>query len=357
MKKRFVLISLLFSLLISCRETTQDNEPERVIGEILRITPSDYQMAKEYVAQIKGCQDIRIVPRTEGYLKEIHIKEGDKVKKGQLLFVIDQTEHLSSVRSARAGVVQAESLLGKVKQEYEGKKTLRDKNVISDFEVTQAKRDVDVAMANLEAAKAQLEVAQNALSFTELRSPSDGIVGRINYRKGDYVGPTTHDGLTIVSDNHLMYVYFSLSEQKVMEYISNYSSIKETIENMPLLSLILPNGKQYAHQGRVESISGVIDESTGSVSVRASFPNKEGLLLSGGTARVILQQNYQGIIVIPQQSTYEILDKIYVDKLIDGKLSSQMISVERVNDGQNYIVTGGLSVGDSIAVHGGRSKE
>lgn len=347
----------LIPLLLSCGEGNTNEENNDITCELIGVTKSDHQISREFAAQIKGCQDIRIIPRVEGYLKEIHIKEGDKVKKGQLLFVIDQTEYQSSVKSAQASVFQAESLLGKEKQEYEGKVMLRDAKVISDFEVNQAKRDVEVAKANWEAAKAQMEIAKNALSFTELRSPSDGIIGRINYRKGDYVAPTTQDGLTIVSDNHLMYVYFSLSEQNVMEYLSKYSSMQETIENMPPLTLLLPNGKQYASKGKVESISGVIDETTGSVSVRASFPNQGGQLLSGGTAKVVIQQSYHDIIVIPQEATYEILDKKYVDKLVDGELSSQLINVDRINDGQSYIVTEGLSVGDSIAAHGGMSRE
>lgn len=274
------------------------------------------------------------------------------MRKDQLLFVIDQTEYRGAVKTAKAGVLQAEALLEKSRQEYDGKKALREKNVISDFDLQQTKIDYEVAKANLEAAKAQLDIAENALSFTELRSPSDGVIGKISFRKGDFVGPSIVQGLTIVSDNHQMYVYFSLSEKEIMGYASDYRSMTEIVEHMPQISLILPTGKLYESKGGVESISGIVDEQTGAVSVRAVFPNENGLLLSGGTSRVVMPKQFTNAIVIPQEATYEILDKIYVYKVVDGKAVSTTITIENVNDGKSYVVSSGLVAGDTIISKG-----
>lgn len=348
MKKIVFIVSVL---LTACSDAN-DQPNEAVEYELLVVEEKSDTVTTEYAAQIKGSQDVKIVPRVDGYLQEIKVKEGDCVQKGQLLFVIDQAAYRAAVKTAQAGVLQSEALLAKARQEYEGKKILHQKNVVSDFDLDQTQRDVDVAAANLEAAKAVYEAASNDLSFTELRSPSAGVIGKIPYRKGDYVGPSTSDGLTVVCDNKQMNVYFSLSESRAMEYLAKYKSMPEAVEQMPKLSLLLPGKKLYDFQGYVESISGIVDDMSGAVSVRAVFPNAEGCLLSGSTARVLMPEVYQDAIVIPQEATFEIQDKVFVVKVVNGKAKSQMISVERVHNGTHYIVTGGLKKGDVIVAKG-----
>lgn len=347
----FVLFPTFF-VLVGCNGQQSETTQVKTVYELMPVTTSNHKINCEYSAQMRGCQDIRIVPKVEGYLKDIHIKEGDKVKKGQLLFVIDQTEFRGAVMQAKALVSQSESLLAKAKQDLEGKQMLRDRNVISEFELQQTKRDLEVAKANLEAAKAQLEIANNSLSFTELRSPSDGVVGKTPYRKGDLVGPTVQEALTVVSDNHMMDVYFSLSESAIMEYLAKYNSMQSAVKQMPALTLVLPGGKTYPFQGKVVSVSGIIDEQTGTVAVRASFPNNNGLLLSGGTARVVLPREYTGAIVVPQEATFEILEKTYVVKSVSGKACFTIVTVEKLNDGKSFVVTSGLQVGDTIVASG-----
>ena len=177
-------------------------------------------------------------------------------------------------------------------------------------------------------------------------------MGRIPYRKGDLVGPTTQDGLTVVADNQQMRVYFSMSENRVMEYISEYKSLAEAVKNMPELKLMLPNGKFYEQTGRVESFSGVIDERTGAVSVCAIFDNSGGMLLSGGSGKIVMPTELHNAIVIPQEATYDIQDKVYVMKVVDGKAVSAMIKVENQTDGKSYVVTEGLKAGDVIIAKG-----
>ncbi len=340
------------AMLCSCNDSVQDESSEPEYYELLTVDTQDYTINTEYPASIKGNQDIRIIPRVEGYLLGVYVKEGDRVKAGQLLFCIDDATYRAAVESAKANVQMMTAALEKVQLEYNGKKNLHDKKVISDFELSLAESDLGVAKANLAAANATLTSASNDLSYTEIRSPSDGVVGRIPYRKGDLVGPTTQDGLTVVADNKKMRVYFSMSENRAMEYISEYKSLAGAVKNMPELKLMLPNGKFYEQTGRVESISGVIDERTGAVSVCAIFDNSGGMLLSGGSGKIVMPAELHNAIVIPQEATYDIQDKVYVMKVVDGKAVSAMIKVENQTDGKSYVVTDGLKVGDVIIAKG-----
>lgn len=340
-----ILLALSMS---SCGDNSSQGQDALQEYDLLTVETMNHSLQTEYPAQIKGAQDIRIIPRVDGYLERTLVKEGQNVKRGQLLFVIDQVAYRSAVKTAEASVLQAEAAEAKARQEYESVKKLHESGIVSDYDVNQSKRDVDIAVANLAAAKAQSDIAHNSLSFTELRSPSDGVIGRLPYRKGDYVGPSIQDGLTVISDNHEMHVYFSLSERNIMDCLTKYKNMQDAIDNMPDLSLVLPGGNIYAHTGRVDGISGIVDDLTGAVSVRAVFPNDEGLLLSGGTARVRMVQEMNDAIVIPQEATYEVLNKVFVYLVEDGVAKSHMVTVESLNNGSDYVVTAGLNVGDVI---------
>ncbi|MCR4965637.1 MAG: efflux RND transporter periplasmic adaptor subunit [Bacteroidales bacterium] len=347
----FLLVTVVL-LLLSCqnRNYVEHDEPET--HELLTVTAQDYIINAEYPASIQGDQDIKIIPRVEGYLQGVYVKEGATVKAGQLLFRIDDATYRAAVESANANVQMMTAALNKSQLEYEGKKELHGKSIISDFELSLSESDLGMAKANLAAAKAALSSARNDLSYTEIRSPSNGVVGRIPYRKGDLVGPSMQDGLTVVADNRQMRVYFSMTENQVMRYISDYQTLSETIEHFPKIQLKLPNGKLYNQPGHIESISGVIDEQTGAVSVCARFDNPNGMLLSGGTGKIVLPTEISDAIVIPQESTYDIQDKVYVVKVVDGKAVSTIIQVENQNDGKNYVITSGLKVGDLIVAKG-----
>ena len=352
MKKFLLIIIPLLMLTCASRHQQESDLNELQSHELLAIASRDFETSTEYAATIKGLQDISVIPRIEGYLQSIYVKEGDHVKAGQLLFRIDDAAWKAAVAEASAYVQQMSAALEKAQLEFEGKQKLHENSVISDYELAAAKSDLAVAKANLAAAQASLTSARNNLSYTELRSPSDGVVGRIPYRKGDYVGPSIEYGLTRVSDNGQMRVYFSMTEAKIMEYLSEYKSLTAAINAMPELRLQFPNGQFYERTGRVESISGIIDEQTGAVSVCALFDNPDGILLSGGTAKIVMPTIRTNAIVIPQEATYSIQDKVYVMKVVDGKAVSTIIQVDSQNNGKDYVVTGGLSVGDVIIAKG-----
>ena len=178
------------------------------------------------------------------------------------------------------------------------------------------------------------------------------MVGSLPFRTGDFVGPSTQGGLTTVADAHEMYVYFSLTERDVMSRIARHGSLEKAISAFPAVSLTLASGDTCAVKGRVESISGVVDSSTGAVSARAVFPNAEGRLLSGSTGCLVIPQTLRQVIVIPQSATYEIQDKIFVWCVVNERAESRIITVYPMNDGQNYVVTSGLNVGDTIVSKG-----
>lgn len=338
--------------MISCRNGLHPEKHNTGNHELLTIVTQDFTLNTEYAATIKGLQDISIIPQVEGYLQGVYVKEGEHVKAGQLLFRIDDTAWKAAVAEASANQQQMSAAMEKAQLEFEGKQKLYEKNVISDYELATAKSDLAVAKANLAAAQASLTSAKNNLSYTVLRSPSDGVAGKIPYRKGDYVGPSVAYGLTRISANDQVRVYFSMTEAKIMDYLSQYKNLMAAINAMPELRLQFPNGQFYERTGYVESISGIIDEQTGAVSVCALFDNPDGILLSGGTVKVVMPTVYTNAIVIPQEATYSIQNKVYVMKLVDGKAVSTIIQVEPQNNGKDYVVTDGLSVGDVIVAKG-----
>ena len=346
----FVLVAMM--LLNSCKNVDVENEESAKKYELLTVATQDYTLNAVYPASIQGEQDIKVIPRVEGYLQGVYVKEGDRVRSGQLLFRIDDVAYRSAVESANANVQMMTATLSRVQLEYNGKKSLHDKGIVSDFELSLAESDLGVAKANLAAAKAALVSARNDLGYTEIRSPSDGVVGRIPYRKGDLVGPSIVEGLTQVSDNRQMRVYYSMTESQVMHYLSNYKSLAEAVNQMPELWLQLPNGTTYELPGHVESISGVVDDRTGAVSVCVRFDNPNGLLLSGGTGKIVMPVVREKAIVIPQEATYEIQDKVYVYKVVEGKAVSAIVEVEPQTDGKNYLVVSGLMEGDVIIAKG-----
>jgi len=339
-------------LMVSCQNKASEEESEPETHELLTVTAQDYTLETEYPASIQGNQDVKIIPRIEGHLMGVYVKEGDRVKEGQLLFRLDDATYRAAVEAANANVQIMTAELNKAKIEFEGQKALHEKKFLSDYGLELAKSDYTVAQANLAVAKAALTSARNDLSYTEIRSPSNGVVGRIFYRKGDLVGPSMEDGLTVVADNCLMRVYFSMTESSVMQYLSEHKSLEEAVKQMPELRLQLPNGAFYEQTGRVESISGVVDERTGAVSVCARFDNPNGMLLSGGTGKIFIPTELHNAIVIPQEATYDIQDKVYVVKVVDGKAVTSMIKVERTTDGKSYVVMDGLKAGEVIVAKG-----
>lgn len=333
-----------------CKEAPQaQTEAEYAV---MTVTPSDRLLSSAYSATIRGRQDIDIYPQVSGTLTKVCITEGQRVKGGQTLFVIDQVPYEAALQTAVANVEAAKASLATAQLTYDSKQELYKENVVSSFDLSTAKNSLLAAKAQVAQANAQEVIARNNLSYTLVKSSSDGVVGTLPYRVGALVSANLAEPLTTVSDNSDMYVYFSMTENQLLGMIRQYGSKEEALKQTPAINLQLNDKSVYQQKGQIESISGVIDRSTGTVSLRAIFPNKEGLLHSGGAGNVILPVQKTGALVIPQMATFDLQDKVFVYKVVDGKAQSVPVQITRVNGGKEYIVDDGLAVGDVIVAEG-----
>ncbi len=349
--KKILCILIAVMALAGCRQQG-DEEPISADFQTMTVTKRDMALEQSYPASIEGRQSIKIIPRVEGYLREVRVKEGQQVKRGQVLFVLDQATYQAEVKAAEANVAITKAGVETARLNYDSRRNLYRKNIVSDYDLRTAATGLSLAKAQAQQALAQLESARANLSYTVLRSPSDGVVGSLPCRAGDFVGPTMQGGLTTVADNHEMHAYFSLTERDVMSRIRQHGSLGRAVAAFPPVTLQLADGDISAKKGRVESISGVVESSTGSVAARAVFPNADGRLLSGGTGKLIVPHTMKQVIIIPQAATYEIQDKVHVCKVVEGRARSAIVDVFPISDGRNYVVTSGLAEGDIIVARG-----
>ena len=319
--------------------------------EAVKATSSN--QSEQYPATIKGLQDIEVRPQVSGLIVKLCVDEGATVRKGQALFQIDPTQYKAAYDQAAASVKSAKANLETITATERNKKMLHDQKIISDFEYQTAVNNLLTAKANLAQAEAAYTAAKQNLDFCTVKSPSDGVIGTFPYRIGALVSPSISEPLTTVSEIGYMYVYFSMTEKQLLDLTRAGGTLKEQLEKMPAVKLQLADGTMYDAEGKIDAVSGVIDQTTGSVSMRAIFPNKQNILRSGGMANVVFPYTMSEIILIPQTATQEIQDKKFVYVLQpDSTLKHTEIQISNLNDGKNYIVTGGLKEGDQIVVEG-----
>ena len=335
----------------SCQQKKQEQTVAAASFKTMTVKRMDKVLSTSYSASIKGKQDIDIYPQVAGKIQRLCVREGDKVSRGQLLFVIDQVPYRAALATALAAEKAAQAQLSSALLTYNSNKELFAQKVVSSYTLQTSENAFLSAKAQLAQAKAQVTDARNNLSYTEVRSPASGVVGVLPYRVGTLVSASMPKPLT-VSDNSQMYVYFSMTEKQLLCFVRQYGSKDAAIKNMPEVSLQLGDQSMYDHKGKVESISGVIDTETGAVTLRAEFPNPERLLNSGGSGNVIIPTVKEDCIVIPQSATVQQQDQRIVYKVKDGKAVSQLIKVDNIDDGRNFIVKEGLKPGDVIVSEG-----
>lgn len=331
------------------------------------VTTASPELNYTYPATIKGMQDIEIRPRVSGNIVKVCVDEGAVVKAGQTLFVIDDVTYredvnraTATVNQANAALNQANAALATAKLTYANKQQLKEKNIIGDYEfqtaqnaLKQAEAAVMTAKAGVASAEAALTSARQNLSYCYVKSPANGVVGSIPYRVGALVSSSSMEPLITVSNIDQMYVYFSLTEQQLLEMTRTSGDSKTILASFPAVQLKLADGTIYDKVGKVSTISGVIDQQTGSVSVRADFPNPDHLLKTGGSGNILVPYTVKDAIVIPQAATVEMQDKKFVYVVNDSnKVAYTPIEVAAINDGTDYIVTAGLKAGDRVVVEG-----
>ena len=346
------------ALLPSCSKNQQQMQMSAPEIATLTIAPQTAALQSTFPATIKGKTDIDIRPQVTGFITKVHVDEGDHVRKGQVLFTLDQVTFQAAVDQARAAVNNAQTAVNTAKMTADSKKSLFDKNIISEYEYQLSQNSLAQAQSQLANAKAALASAQKNLAYTVVTAPSDGVVGTIPNREGSLASPSSAQPLTTVSDNSEVYAYFSLTEKDLLKLSGEgKQSIDAAIKAMPEVQLRLSDGTLYPITGKVATVSGVIDNSTGSSSVRALFKNPTGLLRSGGTGQIIIPDDKQDVIVIPQKATFELQDRRFAYVVNDSnKIVSTPITIDANNDGKTFVVTSGLQPGQRIAVEGVGSK-
>ena len=343
--KKFVMCAAIAATLVSCgggggRPNFGDNEyPVTTVGT------SQADMQTTYPATIKGVQDVEIRPKVQGFITQINVKEGQTVGAGQVLFVIDNETATQQVRQAQAAVNTAQQQCNTAKLTYENTQKLHQNRVIGDYELQTSQNSYEVAQAQLAQAQAQLATAKEQLSYCYVKSPAAGVVGTLPFKKGTLVNSS--NTLTTVSNNSSMEVYFSVTEKAAMQLQA------AGLQSLPSVKLQLADGSIYNHEGTVTKMSGVIDQTTGSVQLIALFQNPERVLKSGGAGTIVIPRQATDAIVIPQSCVSEVQDKKFVYLLgNDNKVKYTEIKVDAQNDGKSYVVTEGLKPGDKYVTNG-----
>ena len=309
----------------------------------------------QYPARLEGIQNVEIRPKIDGFVEKIFVDEGSQVNKGQLLFLIRNPQYEQSVLAAQASVNSARAQVATAQMQVTKTKPLVDKKIISAYELQAAELALKSAKAALAETQAQLTNAQVNQGYTKIFSPVSGVVGTLPFKAGSYISSATSQPLTTVSNVSKIFAYFSINEKQQLEFFkhSTGATIQDKIKNSPLVNLVLSDGSQYDQKGKIESISGLVDPNTGSFSMRATFPNPNGLLRSGYSATIQFPNSLENVIIIPQSATYELQGKVFAYVIgRDNKVKSVEIKFEDLPDGLTYAVTSGLRQGDKVVVEG-----
>jgi membrane fusion protein, multidrug efflux system len=309
---------------------------------------------QEYSASIEGMRDIQIRPQVNGYLEKIYVDEGAKVRKGQLMFKINDLPYVEQLNNARASLAAAEANLANAKINVDKLTPLVANSVISEVQLRTAQTSYDAAKANVAQARAMVQQAQINLGYTAIKAPEDGYIGRIPLKTGSLVGTSTQEPLTVLSQTKMMYAYFSLSEKEFIAFEQNTrgKTVEEKLRHLPPVQLVLSDNSVFPANGKVEAVSGQFNNSTGSISFRASFPNDQALLRSGSTGIIRVPNELDTILLIPQQATFELQDRILVFVVDDSnKVASVPIQVTG-KSGNYYLVSGGVKEGQRIVYSG-----
>lgn len=338
-------------MLCCCGQSQQENSPQ-ALYETSIVKPESRTLESFYPTTIQGRQDVDVFAQITGKIVKVCVTEGQTVKKGQTLFMIDPVPFRTAYNTAKANVNEARARLATAQMNYHANKQLYNKQIIGSVEYRTTQNALAQAQAVLEQRLAELQNAGNNLTYTKVVSPSDGVVGTLPYHAGTLVSASMLQPLTRVSDNQEVWAFFTMNETQFLSLIEQYGSKEKALAAMPDVTLQLSNGKKYPVPGRITNISGLIDPTTGSVTLKAVFRNSRGLLYSGFTGNVCIPSINKRSMVVPQSATYEMQDKRFIYKVVGGKAIATPIIVLPISNGKEFIVTSGLKSGDMI-VSGG----
>jgi membrane fusion protein (multidrug efflux system) len=359
-KQSFLSILTASIIIVSCGKKDDKSAQPGGVPQVkeyktLVLQPESATLYTDFPASIQGQQNIEIRPRVEGYIDKIYVDEGAVVKAGQPLFKISAPEYEQAVRTASASIKSAQAEVSTAKLAVNKVRPLVEKGIISKYELESAQYTYESAMASLAQANAAFVNAKVNLGYTTVTSPVNGVVGSIPFRLGSLVSSATAEPMTTVSSIGNVYAYFALNEKMLLNFTQENSgaSLAQKIKKMPEVSLVLSDGTTYTEKGRIETVNGLINTETGTVNIRARFPNPKGIIRSGSSTTVRIPNVVKDGIIVPQSATFELQDKLFVVTVgKDGKTKSTNISILDNNAGNYYVVTEGVKAGDQIVLEG-----
>ena len=348
-----IIMVVIFTLsLISCGV----NLPKETQSsfETMTVKKSDIELPYKFSARMKGQNDVTVTPQVSGQLMKICVTEGQQVKKGQTLFIIDSRNAQLELEAAQANLQAALAAESSAKLEYESNKNLFDKKIVSRYMLDNSENSYKQAQASVVQARASVNRAKVNLGFCTITANVPGVIGEIPVRVGDQVSPMTQ--LTLLSGNTTMYAEISITEAAIENMVKEgvkASDIEKHIAQLPPATFIMKNGTEYPHKGRFASLTGVVNTSTGSMTAKLSFPNPDGLLYSGIQGTIVMNFGEKGVMVIPQYAVVRLQDKSQVYKVkADSTATAVEVTTEDTGNGKDFIVTSGLNEGDVIVATG-----
>ena len=322
--------------------------------ETMTVKKSDIELPYKFSARMKGQNDVTVTPQVSGQLIKICVTEGQQVKKGQTLFVIDQRNAQLELEAAQANLQAALAQENSAKLEFESNQNLYEQKIVSSYMLNNSENSYKQAQAAVAQAKAAVNRAKVNLGFCTITASVPGIIGEIPVRIGDQVSPLTQ--LTILSGNTTMYAEFSVTEAIIETMVQEglkAHEVEQVIANLPEVTFVMKNGTEYPHKGKVISLTGVVNATTGSLTSKVSFPNPDGHLYSGIQGTVVLPFAEKDVIIIPQGAVVRLQDKTLVYKVkADSTATAVDVTTEDTGNGKDFIVTSGLKVGDQIVTTG-----
>ena len=355
MKKKGLKWTLMLGIvagLVSCGI----NEPKLTPSsfETMTVQKTDIELPYKFSARMKGQNDVTVTPQVSGQLMKICVAEGQQVKQGQTLFIIDSRNAQLELEAAQANLQAALAQENSAKLEYESNKNLYDKRIVSSYMLSNSENSYKQAQASVAQAKAAVTRAKVNLGFCTITASVSGVIGEIPVRAGDQVSPMTQ--LTILSGNTAMYAEISVTEAIIEAMVKEgikSTDVEKYLAKLPPATFIMKSGTEYPHQGRVASLTGVVNAATGSLTAKVSFPNPDGHLYSGIQGTVLMSFEEKDVIVIPQYAVVRLQDKSQVYKVkADSTATAIEVTTHDTGNGKDFIITSGLNVGDQIVTTG-----
>ena len=322
--------------------------------ETMTIQKTDIELPYKFSARMKGQNDVTVTPQVSGQLTKICVAEGQQVRKGQVLFVIDQRNAQLELEAAQANLQAAQAQENSAKLEYESNKNLFEKNIVSRYMLDNSQNTYRQAQASVAQARAAVSRARVNLGFCTITASVSGVIGEIPVRTGDQVSPGMQ--LTMLSGNTTMEAEISVTEAIIESMVQEgvkAAELEKHLANLPPATFVMKNGTEYPHQGRVVSLTGIVNAATGSLTAKVSFPNPDGHLYSGIQGTVVLNFAEKDVIVVPQNAVVRLQDKSQVYKVkADSTATAVDVTTADTGNGKDFIITSGLNVGDKIVTTG-----